>query len=78
MSKAEAEKTKLSFLETIRVAWRPYRRLYGYAAPYKWRLAVGILFGLAFGLVNGALAWVSFKFQLSFFTAELRKERKPS
>ena len=58
MSKAEAEKTKLSFFETIRVAWRPYRRLYSYAAPYKGRLAVGILFGLAYGLVNGVLAWV--------------------
>ena len=58
MSKGEAEKVKLSFLETIRAAWRPYGRLYSYARLYRWRLAIGIAFGFAFGLVNGALAWV--------------------
>jgi ATP-binding cassette, subfamily B, bacterial MsbA len=55
MSKAEGAKIKLSFLETMRTAWGPYRRLYGYAAPYKLRFAVGLAFGIAYGLVNSLL-----------------------
>src|SRR5205807_9738005 len=45
MSKEEGVKVKLSFWETIRKAWKPYLRLYRYAVPYKWRFALGILFG---------------------------------
>ena len=56
--KAEGAKVKLSFGETLRTAWKPYQRLYSYAMPYKWRLIVGIAFGVAFGLINGALTWV--------------------
>src|SRR5439155_2179310 len=52
MSKAEGAKVKLSFWETMRTAWRPYRRLYGYTGPYKWRFALGLAFGVAYGLVN--------------------------
>jgi sorbitol-specific phosphotransferase system component IIC len=55
MSKAEAEKVKPSFTETVRTAWRPYRRLYSYVKPYKWRFAVGLAFGVTFGLVNSLL-----------------------
>ena len=55
MSKAEAEKVKSSFAETVRMAWRPYRRLYGYVKPYKWRFVVGLAFGVVFGLVNSLL-----------------------
>ena len=51
MSKAEGAKVKLSFWETMRTGWKPYRRLYSYATPYKWRFALGLAFGLAFGLV---------------------------
>jgi subfamily B ATP-binding cassette protein MsbA len=58
MSKAEAARVKPSFLETIRMAWRPYRRLYSYVKPYKWRFALGLLFGFGFGLVSAALPWV--------------------
>jgi subfamily B ATP-binding cassette protein MsbA len=58
MSKAEAAKVKLSFLQTMRVAWRPYLRLYSYVKPYKWRFIVGLTFGFAFGLVSAALPWV--------------------
>ena len=55
MSKAEGAKVKLSFWETIQTAWRPYRRLYGYAGPYKWRFVIGLAFGVAFGLLTSAL-----------------------
>jgi ATP-binding cassette, subfamily B, bacterial MsbA len=55
MSKVEGAKVKLSFWETIRTAWKPYRRLYGYAVPYKWRFAIGLAFGVAYGLVNSLL-----------------------
>src|SRR5262249_4077127 len=50
MSKAEGK--KLSFRETIRSAWGPYRRLYSYAGPYKWRFALGLAFGVAYALVT--------------------------
>src|SRR5438132_2682032 len=54
--KDQAEKkSKPSFFETVRMAWRPYRRLYGYVKPYKWRFAVGLAFGVVFGLVNSLL-----------------------
>ena len=52
MSKAEGAQVKLSFWETIRSAWTPYRRLYSYAGPYKWRFALGLAFGVAYALVT--------------------------
>lgn len=52
MSKAEVAKVKLSFWETIRQAWGPYRRLYSYAGPYKARFALGLGFGVAYSLVT--------------------------
>lgn len=52
MSKAEGAKVKLSFWETMRTSWGPYRRLYSYAGPYKFRFLVGIAFGLAYGVVT--------------------------
>lgn len=52
MSKAEGAKVKLSFWETIRKAWKPYMRLYGYAGPYKWRFALGLAFGTAYAVVT--------------------------
>jgi subfamily B ATP-binding cassette protein MsbA len=55
MSKAEGAKVKLSFWETIRTAWKPYRRLYSYAGPYKARFALGLAFGIAYGLLTSVL-----------------------
>ncbi|HEV2045315.1 MAG TPA: ABC transporter ATP-binding protein [Chthoniobacterales bacterium] len=52
MRNPEGAKVKLSFGETLRTAWKPYRRLYGYAVPYKWRFAVGLAFGVAYGAVT--------------------------
>jgi ATP-binding cassette, subfamily B, bacterial MsbA len=61
--KDKAEKKKLSFRETIRAAWKPYRRLYSYAMPYKWRFALGLFLGFLFGAINGCLpvvmGWVT-------------------
>src|SRR5207302_9446182 len=61
MSKEEGVKVKLSFWETIRKAWKPYLRLYRYAVPYKWRFALGILFGVAFGAVTSLLPLTLFQ-----------------
>jgi subfamily B ATP-binding cassette protein MsbA len=55
MSKAEGAKVKLSFWQTIQKGWKPYMRLYSYAGPYKWRFAVGLAFGIAYGLVNSVV-----------------------
>jgi ATP-binding cassette, subfamily B, bacterial MsbA len=58
MSTAEAEKVKPSFAETVRTAWRPYRRLYGYVKPYRWRFALGLAFGLVFGATTSLVPLV--------------------
>ena len=56
--KDKAEKKKLSFRETIRIAWKPYRRLYSYVLPYKWRFFLGLFLGFLFGATNGVLPLV--------------------
>ncbi|HME87988.1 MAG TPA: ABC transporter transmembrane domain-containing protein [Chthoniobacterales bacterium] len=61
MSKAEGANVKLSFWETMRTAWRPYRRLYGYAGPYKSRFAIGLAFGIAYGLLTSVLPVIVFR-----------------
>jgi ABC-type multidrug transport system fused ATPase/permease subunit len=53
--KDKAEKKKLSWRETIRIAWKPYRRLYSYVLPYKWRFFFGLLLGCLFGATSGIL-----------------------
>jgi ATP-binding cassette, subfamily B, bacterial MsbA len=58
MSNADAEKAKLSFLETMRGSWGPYRRIYSYVKPYRWRFALGLGFGFAFGGVSSLLPLV--------------------
>ena len=55
MSKAQGAKVKLSFWETMRTAWNPYRRLYSYAGPYKSRFALGLAFGIAYGILTSVL-----------------------
>ena len=61
MSKAEGPKVKLSFWETMRSAWKPYRRLYGYAGPYKGRFALGLAFGIAYGLLTSVVPLIVFR-----------------
>jgi ATP-binding cassette, subfamily B, bacterial MsbA len=56
MSKQKAgKKKKLSFRQTIQQAWTPYRRLFGYVRPYKWRFILGLALGFLFGAVSGLL-----------------------
>src|SRR5438552_9418078 len=56
MSKGKAAKKKASFWQTVRAASGPYRRLYSYVKPYKWRFILGLSFGFAFGTVNALFA----------------------
>ncbi len=51
-------KTKQSLWTTIRIGWRPYRRLYAYAMPYKFRFLIGLGFGFLFGAISGILPLV--------------------
>ncbi|MGI8821542.1 MAG: ABC transporter ATP-binding protein [Chthoniobacterales bacterium] len=43
---------------TIRVAWRPYRRVYSYVKPYKFRFGLALFFGFLFGAINSSLPLV--------------------
>jgi ATP-binding cassette, subfamily B, bacterial MsbA len=52
MSQPNPKKTKLTFWQTLRAASGPYRRLFSYVKPYKWRFVLGLAFGFAFGFVN--------------------------
>jgi subfamily B ATP-binding cassette protein MsbA len=51
-------KTKQSLWTTIRLGWRPYKRLYAYAVPYKGRFIVGLGFGFLYGVINSLLPLV--------------------
>jgi subfamily B ATP-binding cassette protein MsbA len=53
--KDKAGKKKLSWRETIRIAWKPYRRLYSYVLPYKGRFFFGLFLGFLFGATSGVL-----------------------
>jgi len=52
MKNGKTAKKKPSFWQTLRTASGPYRRLYSYVKPYKWRFVLGLSFGFAFGMVN--------------------------
>jgi len=52
MKNGKTGKKKPSFWQTLRTASGPYRRLYSYVKPYKWRFVLGLSFGFAFGMVN--------------------------
>ena len=47
-----AKPRKLGVLETLRAAWGPYRRIYSYVGPYKYRFMIGLAFGFAFAAVQ--------------------------
>ena len=52
MKNGKTGKKRPSFWQTLRTASGPYRRLYSYVKPYKWRFVLGLSFGFAFGMVN--------------------------
>jgi subfamily B ATP-binding cassette protein MsbA len=58
MSQSPAVKRKPTLWQTIRVGWRPYKRLYGYAMPYKARFIAGLGFGFLYGAINSVLPLV--------------------
>jgi subfamily B ATP-binding cassette protein MsbA len=66
--KDQAEKkSKPSFFETVRLGWKPYRRLYGYVKPYKWRFIFALALGFLFGVVSGLLPLVLQKVTTTIF-----------
>jgi hypothetical protein len=54
-------KVKEPLWTTMRKAWGPYKRLYSYALPYKWRFVVGLAFGFLYGFINGLMPLVMAK-----------------
>ncbi|MEY2519153.1 MAG: ATP-binding cassette, subfamily bacterial MsbA [Verrucomicrobiota bacterium] len=55
MSEPQAAQAKPSFWQTLRQGWGPYKRLYSYVRPYRWRFVLGLGFGIGFGIVNNGL-----------------------
>ncbi len=58
MSENKSPKQKQSFWTTVRIGWRPYRRLYSYVMPYKGRFVLGLVFGFLAGGVTSLLPLV--------------------
>ena len=58
MSENQTLKQKQSFWTTLKIGWGPYKRLFGYAVPYKGRLILGLAFGFLAGGINGMLPLV--------------------
>jgi subfamily B ATP-binding cassette protein MsbA len=50
---SQPKAAKLSYWQTLRAAAGPYRRIYSYVRPYKFRFIIGLAFGFGFGAVNG-------------------------
>lgn len=58
MSEPQAAEAKPTFWQTLRTAWVPYKRLFAYVKPYKFRFFLGLSCGLGFGLISGCLPLV--------------------
>jgi subfamily B ATP-binding cassette protein MsbA len=58
MSEPQAAPRKPSFWQTLRTGWGPYKRLFTYVKPYRWRFIAGLALGFAFGLSNGFIPLV--------------------
>ncbi|HZE56688.1 MAG TPA: ABC transporter transmembrane domain-containing protein, partial [Chthoniobacterales bacterium] len=59
MSEPQAAPKKPSFWQTLRTGWVPYKRLYSYVKPYRWRFVLGLVLGFGFGVIsNGAMPLV--------------------
>jgi subfamily B ATP-binding cassette protein MsbA len=55
MSEPQAAPKKPSFWQTLRTGWGPYKRLYSYVTPYKWRFIAGLALGFGFGVISNGL-----------------------
>jgi ATP-binding cassette, subfamily B, bacterial MsbA len=55
MSEPQAAPVKPSFWQTIRTGWGPYKRLYSYVKPYRWRFMLGLGLGFAFGIISNGM-----------------------
>ena len=53
-----AEKKKLSFFELLRQGWGPYLKLAAYMRPYRRRFILGLVCGVAAGMLNGVFPLV--------------------
>jgi len=58
MSDTQAVPAKPSFFQTLRAGWGPYKRLFAYVKPYKFRFILGLSCGLGFGLISGCMPLV--------------------
>ncbi len=54
----QAPLVKQPLLVTLRRAWGPYKRLFGYALPYKFRFFAGLIFGFLTGAISSSLPLV--------------------
>lgn len=54
----EPAKKKRSFAEILKEGSGPYRRLFQYVKPYKFRFGIGLAFGFLYGVINGFLPLV--------------------
>ena len=52
------EKKKLPFFELLRQGWRPYWTLAQYMKPYRSRFVIGLVCGVAAGMLNGVFPLV--------------------
>ena len=58
MSETQAAPRKPSFWQTLRKSAGPYKRLFSYVKPYKFRFFLGIAFGFGFGAISGCMPLV--------------------
>jgi len=58
MSEPQAAPVKPSLWQLLRIGWRPYRRLYRYVKPYRWRFILGIACGGLFSVITSLLPLV--------------------
>jgi subfamily B ATP-binding cassette protein MsbA len=55
---ADSNKKKLPLPELVRQLWRPYLNIAQYLIPYRKRFAMGLIFGVLAGVLNGAFPLV--------------------
>ena len=58
MSEPQAAPRKPSFWQTLRKTAGPYKRLFSYVKPYRFRFFLGIAFGFGFGAISGFMPLV--------------------